>query len=87
MCPSEVYCLWLYPKDVVPSLDQFSFRVERTRSRGKGDSWCFCLVAIVIDLILMVLMTIIYYYCQTSGILHDHDDEVELHVLGCRLTY
>ena len=87
MCPKEIYCLWLYQKDDVPSLDQFSSRVERTRSSGKGDSWCSCLVAIDIDLILMVLMTIIYYYCQTSGTFHDDDDEVELHVLGCRLTY
>ena len=29
--PSEVYCLWLYLKDGVLSLDQFSPRLERDR--------------------------------------------------------
>ena len=31
MSPSEVYCLWLYLKDVVLTLDQFSPRLERDR--------------------------------------------------------
>ena len=35
MCPNEVCCLWLYQRDDVPSLDQFSSRVERTRSSGR----------------------------------------------------
>ena len=54
---SEVYCLWLYLKDGVLTLDQF-FAPFRTRSIGQGDNWCFCLVVIVIDLVLIGLMTI-----------------------------
>ena len=29
--PREVYCLWLYLKDSVLTLDQFSSRLERDR--------------------------------------------------------
>ena len=33
--PSKVYCLWLYLKDGVLTLDQFSPRLERDRERER----------------------------------------------------
>ena len=32
MSPSKIYCLWLYLKDNVLTLDQFSPRLERDRA-------------------------------------------------------
>ena len=54
--PNEVYFLWLYLKDGVPTLDEILPHVgpERDRAVRVTIKWCFCLS----DLVLIGVMTI-----------------------------
>ena len=46
MSPNEADCLWLYLKDDIPTLDQFSSRVEQDRAARVTAGVSVCLVAI-----------------------------------------